>query len=220
MSNTQTSERKASFNYLAASIPPSLFRNGRVYLRRLPDGTDEDIVGYEEDARMMVVHDARTEALGRRGLHVNGFALVEHDLPANAVDFLNHEDVVRRHYPDCQALLREVTGAEHVFAFDHNVRWAVGEKQKRQTGEGQQVQKPIRLVHGDYTLTSGPQRLRDLADPPRINDTMRPFLEGGAVPDPLGAGRQGARRRRPFRDHQPVAKHRGRAGASRPPRVL
>ena len=50
---------------------------------------------------------------------------------------------------------------------------------------GQQVQRPIQLVHGDYTLTSAPQRLRDLAAPPRINDTMRPFLgEGETVIPP------------------------------------
>ena len=76
-------------------------------------------------------------------------------------------------------LLKEVTGARYAFAFDHNVRWAEAEARKQQTGEGQQVQRPIRLVHGDYTLTSAPQRLRDLAAPPRINDTLRPFLKEG-----------------------------------------
>ena len=175
----QVSERRAAFNYLDHSIPPSLFRNGRVYLRRNPDGTDGDIVGYEEDAQETVVHDARTVEAGRRGLHVNGFELIEHRLADSTVDFLDHEQVVRRHYPECQAVLRDFLGAQHVYAFDHNVRWAVGERQKRQTGAGQQVQKPIRLVHGDYTLTSAPQRLRDLAEPPRVNDTMRPFLEEG-----------------------------------------
>lgn len=135
--------------------------------------------GYVEDARDMIVHDARTVEDGRRGLHVNGFDLAEHRLEDPNLDFLDHEAVVRRHYPECQALLADVLGAAHVFAFDHNVRWKVGESEKRQTGQGQQVQKPIRLVHGDYTLTSAEQRLRDLAQPPRTNDTMRPFLEDG-----------------------------------------
>jgi hypothetical protein len=37
-------------------------------------------------------------------------------------------------------------------------------------------------VHGDYTLTSATQRLRDLASPPRTNDTLRPLLpEGGSL---------------------------------------
>jgi hypothetical protein len=35
------------------------------------------------------------------------------------------------------------------------------------------VQQPARFVHGDYTLTSAPERLRQLAEPPKLNDTMR-----------------------------------------------
>ena len=179
MTELSAHERQAVFNYLAPSIPHSLFRNGKVYLRRNPDGTDRDIVGYEEDAHSVVVGNARSEDAARRGLNVNGFQLVDHQLTDMTLDFLDHEDVVRRHYPECEALLAEVTGAAHVFAFDHNVRWKVGEQAKQQTGAGQQVQKPIRLVHGDYTLTSAPQRLRDLAEPPRTNDTMKPFLKEG-----------------------------------------
>ena len=171
-------QRVAAFNYLASSIPPSLYRNGNVYLSRKPDGTDDDIIGYKEDSRATAVNDARTDAAGQYGLHVNGFELVEQPLPTG-IDFLSHEQVVRQYYPACQDVLRGFTGAQHVLAFDHNVRWKVGEREKRQTGEGQQVQKPIRMVHGDYTLTSAPQRLQDLAEPPRANDTLKPFLKEG-----------------------------------------
>ena len=38
---------------------------------------------------------------------------------------------------------------------------------------------PVHVVHADYTLTSGPQRLRDLANPPAVNDTYRTRLSGG-----------------------------------------
>ena len=41
------------------------------------------------------------------------------------------------------------------------------------SSSGQQVQGPAHMVHGDYTLTSAPQRLRDLAQPPGANDTLR-----------------------------------------------
>ncbi len=179
--------RVARFNYLAGSIPHSLYRNGNVSLTRNPDGTDAGMVGYEEDARDMQVRDARSDQAGARGLHVNGFELRHHRLEHQDIDFLSHEDVVRRHYPECVELLKEATGARYAFAFDHNVRWAQAEARKQQTGKGQQVQRPIRLVHGDYTLTSAPQRLRDLAAPPRINDTLRPFLGEGesAIPAQL-----------------------------------
>ncbi len=41
------------------------------------------------------------------------------------------------------------------------------------------MQGPAHVVHGDYTLTSAPQRLRDLAKPPGINDTLRTVLADG-----------------------------------------
>ena len=46
------------------------------------------------------------------------------------------------------------------------------------------MQPPIHLVHGDYTLTSAPQRLRDLGKAPTLNDTYRIALaEGEALLD-------------------------------------
>ena len=41
------------------------------------------------------------------------------------------------------------------------------------------MQRPIHVVHGDYTLASAPQRLRDLARPPGLNDTLRAVLDEG-----------------------------------------
>lgn len=53
------------------------------------------------------------------------------------LDFLDHEQVVRRHWLDCAALVREDTGARFVAAFDHNVRSATGKNSKRRITEGQ-----------------------------------------------------------------------------------
>eukprot|EP00585_Thalassiosira_rotula_P012368 CAMPEP_0196132388 /NCGR_PEP_ID=MMETSP0910-20130528/2035_1 /TAXON_ID=49265 /ORGANISM="Thalassiosira rotula, Strain GSO102" /LENGTH=433 /DNA_ID=CAMNT_0041391995 /DNA_START=146 /DNA_END=1447 /DNA_ORIENTATION=+ len=39
-----------------------------------------------------------------------------------------------------------------------------------------QVQNPAGLVHADYTKTSAPRRLRDLSNPPKLNDVLRPKL--------------------------------------------
>src|SRR5436190_24169514 len=64
-------------------------------------------------------------------------------------------------------------------AFDHNVRSAQGKKSQARIAGGQQVQPPAHIVHGDYTLTGAPQRLRDLAAPPRSNDTLQRFLAAG-----------------------------------------
>ena len=69
--------RIGSFNYLAASAQPSLYRNGRVFTRRDRDGSDTGWEGTDLEARPMPVHDARLlEASARRTLKSNGFELV------------------------------------------------------------------------------------------------------------------------------------------------
>jgi hypothetical protein len=35
------------------------------------------------------------------------------------------------------------------------------------------IQRPLNVVHGDYTLTSAPTRLMQLTDPPKVNDTFQ-----------------------------------------------
>ena len=103
-------------------------------------------------------------------------------LPRRDLDFLDNRQVVRNYYPHCAEVVREASGARFVAAFDHNVRSAAGKASKRRIAEGQQVQGPARVVHGDYTLTSAPQRLRDLTRPPGTNDTLRTVLgEGEAL---------------------------------------
>jgi len=72
-------------------------------------------------------------------------------------NFYDHEQVRHTYYPEVERLLREVTGAHRVLAFDDNVR--NGSKAERQkTG----AFPPARFVHGDYTPKSAPQRIRDL----------------------------------------------------------
>src|SRR5262249_37384348 len=101
------------------------------------------------------------------------------------LDFLDHDQVVRHYYPECAEIVREAIGARFAAAFDHNVRSAAGKRSGQRIEGGQQVQGPARVVHGDYTLTSAPQRLRDLARRPTGNDTFRTMLaEGQSLLDP------------------------------------
>jgi len=94
---------------------------------------------------------------------------------------------VSDYYPECARAVKEATGAAYVFPFDHNVRSAAAKKEKREIVGGNAVQSPAFMVHGDYTLTSAPQRLLDLAKPPKINDTLRQVLgaETPVVPPAL-----------------------------------
>ncbi len=175
-----SSDVTGSFNYLAASVGSSLYRNGAVLTRRDRDGSDAGFEGIVVERRDVPVRDARALDGGdRRTVAANGFELLPRPLSRPDLDFLSHEQVVGEYYPDCARVVQEATGAVHVFAFDHNVRSAGGKQSRRRIEGGQQVQAPAHMVHGDYTLTGGPQRLRDLARPPGANDTLRPFLAEG-----------------------------------------
>jgi hypothetical protein len=174
--------RTGSFNYMRASAQHSLFRNGKVLTRRDRDGSDAQWVGVDLEACEMPVHDARAfTGRDQRTLAVNGFEMRIAPLARPDLDFLNHESVVRTYYPHCAEIVREASGARFAAAFDHNVRSAAGKKSKRRIEGGQQVQGPARVVHGDYTLISAPQRLRDLTQPPGANDTLRTVLTEGAA---------------------------------------
>ena len=93
----------------------------------------------------MAIHDARSLAgPERRTLEVNGFELLERPLAAPDLDFLDHEQVVRRYYPHCADIVREHAGARIVKAFDHNVRSATGKQGKRRIAAGSRCNVPRR----------------------------------------------------------------------------
>lgn len=172
--------RTGSFNYMSGSSEPSLYRNGKVLTRRDLDGSDGGSVGVDLSRTPMPVADARLAPAGSAPtlLH-NGFELLDSEMTEPGLDFFAHDPVLRRYYPDCEALVQAATGAAFVAAFDHNIRSASGKKDRRRIDGGQQVQGPARVVHGDYTLTSAPRRLRDLTRPPGANDTIAPLLRDG-----------------------------------------
>jgi hypothetical protein len=175
-----------TLNYMTPSVESSLFRNGKVLTRRDRDGSDAGTEGMTMVETDLVVNDARRlSGPQRRTIEIHGFELLSRPLVRPDLDFYDHQQVVREYYPECAGIVQEATGAARVFAFDHNIRSEAGKKSKRRIAGGQQVQEPAHDVHGDYTLTSGPQRLRDLAKPPGINDTLRSVLdEGAALLDP------------------------------------
>jgi len=174
---TREGVRLGTFRYMQTSAESSLYRNGKVLSRRDRDGSDSGLLGVDLEDREMAILDARTVTQAEQPtLSANGFELVERPSADPDLDFLDHDVVARAYYPECAEIVRAATGAATVAAFDHNVRSATGKSGKRRIAGGQQVQGPAHLVHGDYTLTSAPQRMRDLARPPTLNDTYRTVL--------------------------------------------
>lgn len=99
------------------------------------------------------IHDGRP-LQDEFSLDAQGLVLRRHT--SAVADFRDDEEVRAVYYPEIEQLVREGTGAESAFMFDHTIRsvhWS-------ERGE----REPVRIVHNDYTPVSGPQRVRDLLD--------------------------------------------------------
>ncbi len=182
-----TATISGQLTHLAESVAPSLFRNGKVLTRRDADGSDAGSAGVVTTTSDVDIIDARLlSAAGRPTIAEAGFELLSASTALPAAQFLQHQQVVRDYYPECADIVAAATGASLVVAFDHNIRSATGKAAQQRIAGGQQVQGPAHMVHGDYTLTSAPQRLRDLTQPPSGNDTLLGVLPDGVSPLPSG----------------------------------
>lgn len=197
--NTCEADTTGQFRYMIDAAESSLVRNGKVLTRRNREGSDAEWQGVDLESTPMPVANARLLSGGDAPtLQRNGFELLQRPLDDDGLDFFDNDQVLRRYYPQCEKIIQQACGARLVKAFDHNIRSAGGKKKKQTIDGGQQVQGPAHVVHGDYTLTSAPQRLRDLAKPPKENDTISPLLDDGeslldeqAVEAAIASGRFG-----------------------------
>ncbi len=103
---------------------------------------------------MLAIQNAR-EHLDEISLDKQGITFTPHETAVE--NFYDAEEVKAVYYPEVVELIKKITGAEKVHVFDHNVRCAPmcarGENGARE---------PVKFAHNDYTLKSGPQRVRDL----------------------------------------------------------
>lgn len=178
------------FNYQAPSVESSLVRNGKVGTKRGADGGDSRLFGTDWCPTQVPVLSARPPSPlhPSPSLAAEGFELRHHD--SGEMDLRNEEHIVHQYYPSVCELVKQATGATRVVAFDHNVRCASGQAAGAQIKGGSSVQGPAHLVHTDYTTTSAPTRLAQLAQPARLNDTWGPLVgEGQPLVDPEEAAR-------------------------------
>ena len=117
------------------------------------------------DGHAFAIRDARALAAPAT-LDREGFALEAH---ASAVaDFYDSDEVERVYYPEAAELVKRATGASEVRVFDHNVR-----NSDEAARTERRVREPVRVVHNDYTVTSGPQRVRDLVGGAEAEELVR-----------------------------------------------
>mmetsp|Transcript_34434 Transcript_34434/g.75367 ORF Transcript_34434/g.75367 Transcript_34434/m.75367 type:complete len:373 (+) Transcript_34434:206-1324(+) len=151
--------------------------------RRDLTGSDSTLNGVEWSAAECRIGNARGRGFS---LNANGFELRQDQL-ATDIDFFDHDDVVNKYYPSCEKLVTQTllaarqsgAGEFSVRAFDHNVRSTKSSEREIKNSGGGTVQTPVAVVHGDYTRVSAPRRIKDLALPPKQNDSMRGRLGDG-----------------------------------------
>ena len=126
----------------------------RVYTYEPPPGV----------ARMNMTHEPHRLRIGNarplaRGLSLDreGFMLVGHK--STVRDFYNEYELRRVYYPEVERMIARATGAARVQIFDHTIRRRVPGVEDRTASAPRQ---PVPRVHNDYTVKSGPQRVRDL----------------------------------------------------------
>lgn len=139
---------EAELNYLAP-----MHERPRTYTYDPPPGVPRTT--FVDEPHRVAIHDLRPLA-GEVSLDRHGFALVDHRSAVG--DFDDDDEIKRVYYPESEALLKQATGAERVFIFDHTVRRRVPGSRDRGPGPRQ----PALRVHVDHTARSAPQRVRAL----------------------------------------------------------
>jgi len=149
----------ADLNYLADPLD-----RPRTYTFEPPSGEPKSNIVPE--LHSVPIHDIRpigdTVSLDREG-----FALVRQT--SSVKDFYDETEVRSIYYPEAERLIKEATGADRVFVFDHTVRKRVQGAADRDGG----LRQPVARVHVDHTEKSGSQRVRDL-----IPDEADELLKG------------------------------------------
>lgn len=112
-------------------------------------------VSFETERHAVQIHDMRPLA-GTLSLDREGFDLLRR--PTAVDDLYDDEAVDTRYYAEVEALLKEVVGADRVVIFDATRRSDAGPGARNRDG----ARGPASRVHVDYTVKSGPQRVRDL----------------------------------------------------------
>ena len=148
----QLASVRATMNYTVDNgIPPDYyFYEPDPSVKLNPPGTD---------AREVAIHDA-WPIKDQISLDKEGFEL--HDFTGPHGEFAAFDDdaqIKSTFYKQVVEFVKAHTGAKRVEVFDHTIRKRLPADLKAQTT----VQRPaVMLVHSDYTVASGPQRVRDV----------------------------------------------------------
>ncbi len=140
---------RATLNYTVdnGTAPDYYFYEPGPSVKLNPPGTD---------TREMQIHDAWSI---KDSISVDREGFEHHDFDLSFQRFDDDEAVKNAFYAQVVEFVKQHTGAARVLVFDHTIRKRLPADLAVQTT----VQRPaVMLVHSDYTVDSGPQRVRDL----------------------------------------------------------
>jgi hypothetical protein len=121
-----------------------------------------------QDEEPVWIADARDHGFT---LDANGFELIQHKTAVR--DFWDEAQTLALGHPEAAEIVKAATGARRVVVFDHTLRRRLSGVEDRTKGVPRQ---PAGRVHVDQTVTSGPQRVRDL-----MGDEAEALLQGRAA---------------------------------------
>lgn len=110
--------------------------------------------GGQDDLREVEIEDGR-EASTRPTIEREGFTLVA--APTAVTDYWDPAQLEAVAYPETEALVARVAGAQRVVIFDHTLR-----SEHPEHHAGAFAREPVHVVHNDYTERSGPWRVQDV----------------------------------------------------------
>ena len=113
----------------------------------------------------VAIHDARP-VLGRVSLDREGFDLIRFE--TSVANFDDDDTVTAVYYPEVERAVKEATGADRVFIFDHTIRRHIPGTKDDRVGPRQ----PVPRIHVDHTVKSGPQRVHELL-PDEADELLR-----------------------------------------------
>ena len=131
----------------------------------------EPRVFFDMEHRETVIRDMRDIA-DELSMDVHGFELRR--APTAVADLYDDDQIENRYNPELVALLKRHTGADSVTIFDHTRRSDNAEGADNPDGR----RAPASRVHVDYTVKSGPQRVRDVLGDAEVD---RVLSTGGRI---------------------------------------
>jgi hypothetical protein len=149
LSSTQLPSVEGVLNYVKPSA-----EKPRTYTYN-PPPPGEPMSTVVTEPHTVSIHDARP-VLAQVSLDREGFDLIRFE---TLVTNFDDEDTVKAvYYPEVERAVKEATGADRVFIFDHTIRRHIPGSKDDRIGPRQ----PVPRVHVDHTVKSGPQRVHEL----------------------------------------------------------